>query len=155
MTRKEQARDPRGYFGVAVYRPKTTDNVGTLWRTAHIFGASFLWVIEGRYKRQPSDTTGAARHVPLTHYESIEDFWAHQPEDCSTVALEMTPAALPVKQFTHPARAIYVLGPEDGSLPGTLMNRCNHTVRLPGVFCLNLAVAGSVILYDRIRSLGL
>ena len=142
----------RGYFGVVVYLPKYTDNVGTLWRTAHILGASFMATIGKRYSKQPSDTTSAARHVPLSHYKDIDDFWDHRPDDCRTVALEMTPGAIPVAQFTHPPRAIYIMGPEDGSLPGELMHRCNHVVRLPGVFCLNLAVAGSLILYDRVRS---
>ena len=29
----------RGYFGIGIYGPKMTKNIGTLWRTADIFGA--------------------------------------------------------------------------------------------------------------------
>lgn len=31
----------RGYYGIGIYHPKTTENVGTLWRSAHNFGADF------------------------------------------------------------------------------------------------------------------
>lgn len=32
----------RGFFGVAVFMPKSSVNVGTLWRSAHILGAA-IW----------------------------------------------------------------------------------------------------------------
>lgn len=46
----------RGYFGVAVYRPKTEANIGTLWRSATAYGAAFLATVGQRHQRQASDT---------------------------------------------------------------------------------------------------
>jgi hypothetical protein len=48
---------PRGFFAVGVDQPKCEINIGTLWRTAHILGAAYLFTIGKRYRRQPSDTT--------------------------------------------------------------------------------------------------
>ena len=39
----------RGFFGIGIEYPRTAKNVGTLWRTAHIMKADFMFVI-GHYK---------------------------------------------------------------------------------------------------------
>lgn len=140
----------RGYFGVAVYRPKTDMNVGTLWRSAHVFGAAFLAVIEGRYRKQPSDTMQSARHVPLYTFDTFADFQAHRPQGCQLVGVELVAGARSVVDFGHPERAVYLLGPEDGSLPPAVLSHCQSVIDIPGSHCLNLAVAGSIVLFDRI-----
>jgi len=53
-----------------------------------------------------------------------------------------------------PAQAAYVLGPERGSLSAPLLERCDYVVRIPTNFCVNLAMAGAIVMYDRVRSLG-
>ena len=140
----------RGYFGVACYRPKTTDNIGTLWRSAHIFGASFLAVIGGRYHKQPSDTTAATRHVPLLSFDDFAGFRSAMPTEALLIAVELVPNARPLTRYTHAERAVYLLGPEDGSLPNDVVMACDSRIIIPGSFCLNLAVAGSIVLYDRV-----
>ena len=35
-----------------------------------------------------------------------------------------------------------------------MLARCDHVVRIPTRFCINLAVAGAVVMYDRVLSLG-
>jgi len=151
VSRTRTAKDARGYFGVAAWRPKTQDNVGTLWRSAHIFGAAFLATVGARYRKQPSDTLASYRHVPLFSFVDPADFWDHIPHDCRPVAVEIDSRAKPVGDFVHPQRAVYILGPEDGNLPGLILDRAWAVVQLPGEFCLNLAVAGSLIMYDRIN----
>jgi tRNA C32,U32 (ribose-2'-O)-methylase TrmJ len=56
--------------------------------------------------------------------------------------------------FPHPLRAAYVLGPERGVLSPELVARCQHLVRIPTMFSLNVATAGAIIMYDRVRMLG-
>jgi tRNA C32,U32 (ribose-2'-O)-methylase TrmJ len=56
--------------------------------------------------------------------------------------------------FHHPSRAAYVLGPERGALSNELLGRCDYVVRIPSSFCVNVAMAGAIIMYDRMRSLG-
>ena len=139
----------RGYFGVAVWHPKTGVNIGTLWRSAAILDAAFIATIGKRYPPQSSDTIKAPRHTPLLHFPTPEDFWEHIPYDCEPVAVEIHPRAKPLPQFRHPERAVYILGPEDGSLPELIVNRARRIVQIPGAYCYNLAVAGSIVLYDR------
>jgi tRNA C32,U32 (ribose-2'-O)-methylase TrmJ len=47
-----------------------------------------------------------------------------------------------------------VLGPERGALSPELIARCHHLLRIPTAFSLNLATAGAIVMYDRLRSLG-
>lgn len=141
---------PRGYFGVAVWKPKNTDNVGTLWRSANIFGASFIAVIAGRYHKQASDTMATHRHVPLYHFDTFREFRDHQPSGCQIVAVELCDGARNVVDYAHPEAAVYLLGPEDDSLSAEILAACHSRLVIPGTHCLNLAVAGSIVLYDRV-----
>jgi tRNA C32,U32 (ribose-2'-O)-methylase TrmJ len=47
-----------------------------------------------------------------------------------------------------------VLGPERGVLSPELVARCQHLVRIPTAFSLNVATAGAIVMYDRIRTVG-
>jgi tRNA C32,U32 (ribose-2'-O)-methylase TrmJ len=47
-----------------------------------------------------------------------------------------------------------VLGPERAGLSDALLGRCDHVVRIPTRFALNLAVAGALVLYDRLLQHG-
>ncbi|MGI9489387.1 MAG: TrmH family RNA methyltransferase, partial [Geminicoccaceae bacterium] len=53
-----------------------------------------------------------------------------------------------------PLNAAYVFGPERGSLTPEMVARCDHVVKIPTRFCINLAVAGAIVMYDRTLSLG-
>jgi len=143
-----KTKNGRGYFGLAMFQPKTTDNLGTMWRSANVFGAAFLATIENRYHHQSSDTMATPRHVPLFHYDTTALFLEMLPADAVVVGVEMGGRNLCT--WHHPERAVYVLGPEDGSLPPEIVERSRSVVTIPGDHCLNLAVAGSVVMYDRI-----
>ena len=62
--------------------------------------------------------------------------------------------AVELPSFTHPPQAAYVLGAERASLSPALLERCDFVVRIPTRFCLNLAIAGALVMYDRMISLG-
>ena len=47
-----------------------------------------------------------------------------------------------------------MLGPERGSLSPELLARCDYVVRIPTSFCVNVAMAGAIVMYDRVRLLG-
>jgi len=139
-----------GYFGVVIWNPKFEENIGALLRTAHVFGAGFIGVFGERWRRYNSDTTASARHVPTYYYGQTPDWFDRLPEDCEPVAVEITEDADSLVRFDHPKRAAYILGPEDGSLPAYVLERCQRKVRIPTRWCLNVAVAGAVVMYDRI-----
>ena len=139
-----------GYFGIGIFNPKTETNVGTLWRSAHILGASFIFTIGRRYKRQATDTTFASNNIPLFNYENFEEFYKNMPTDCILVGVELDEKSIASNEFQHPKRCIYLLGAEDHGLSAEAILKCHKLVQLPGDKCLNVSVAGSLIMYDRV-----
>ena len=145
----------RGYFGIGIFHCKTEMNVGTLWRSAAILGADFIFTIGKRYQAQSSDTVKAPRHIPLYHYKDYDDFFQHVPYSCPVIAVELADNSLPLETFVHPERCIYLLGAEDNGIPESILTRCQSTVQLIGEYCYNVATAGSIVMYDRaVKRLG-
>lgn len=146
----------RGYFGIGAEDISKAMNVAALMRTAHAFGASFVFSIGsvraghewGRV--DTSDATGSLPYYPFDGADSILF-----PKGCELVGVEITDEAVPLPSFHHPRRAAYVLGRERGSLSPELLERCDHVVRIPSRFSINLAIAGAMVIYDRMLCLGL
>lgn len=140
----------RGFFGIGIYHSKNGLNIGTLWRSAYIYDAAFIFTIAKRYPGQASDTMKSIRHIPLWHFQNIEDFTNHIPFDCKPICVENTTDSTPLKVFSHPERAIYILGAEDSGLPSELLDKYQIvSVESAKEFCLNVSMAGSILLYDR------
>lgn len=144
----------RGHFGIGVVRGKAAVNVGTLWRSAGILGAAYIFTVGERYPKQASDTIKAWRHIPLLKYADMDDLREHLPYDTRLIGIEMDERAKPLADFSHPERACYLLGAEDQGLTGAEMGACESLVRLPGDYSLNVAVAGSIVVYDRVTKHG-
>lgn len=143
----------RGYFGIGIYQSKTVENVGTLWRSAHNFGAKFIFTIGRRYKKQASDTTKAWKSIPLYNYETLEQFYENMPHDCRLFGVEQCERSEDLKDFQHPEQAIYLLGAEDHGLTAQIIEKCHGVISIDTPMCLNVAVAGSVLMYDRVSKL--
>jgi tRNA G18 (ribose-2'-O)-methylase SpoU len=139
----------RGYFGIGCINMKTDLNYGTLFRTAQVFEADFLFLIGRRFKKMASDTGKSFKHIPVFEYQTFEDFRAHIPFNCRIVAVE-TEGLMMLADFVHPENACYLLGAEDHGIPKEVLEKCHQIVRLPGERSLNVAVAGSIVIYDRI-----
>lgn len=141
----------RGFFAVGIWHPKTETNVGTLWRSAYLYGASFMFTIGRRYKRQSSDTPKTPLHVPLFHFDAVEDLRVHLPQGALLVGVEMCDRARPLSRYGHPAQAVYLLGAEDVGLPDKILAQCHSVVRIecPTPQSMNVAVAGSIVMHDR------
>jgi tRNA G18 (ribose-2'-O)-methylase SpoU len=141
----------RGFYGVAVYRPKTANNIGSLWRSSVLFGAAFMGTVGHRYQRQPSDTVKATHNTPLVHYTDFDDLVEHLPHGCPIVGVELDPRAVPLGQFVHPLRALYLFGAEDNGLPPAVIDRCHYLLQIPTAVptSMNVACAGSIVLSDR------
>ncbi len=56
--------------------------------------------------------------------------------------------------FRHPLNCAYILGPERGSIPDDILEKCDFTVKIPTQFCVNVSVAAALVLYDRVVSMG-
>ena len=145
----------RGYFGIGVEGISKEQNLGNLARSAHSFGASFFFTIAPEVDvdlMRVSDTSDAFDHLPYHQYDSVETF--QLPDQCQLVAVELTDDSIELPSFRHPTRAAYVLGPEMGSVSPELMEKCDFTIKIPMKFCVNVGVAGALVMYDRLLSMG-
>lgn len=145
----------KGYFGIGVEGVSKAMNVGTLFRTAHAFGASFVFTVRAQYNRREgthSDTSDTPRSVPTYHFADLHDF--RLPLGCRLVGVEISDEAIELPSFRHPRQAAYVLGAEREGLSAELQSRCDYLVKIPTRFSVNLGVAGALIMYDRLLSLG-
>ncbi|MGQ0742017.1 MAG: RNA methyltransferase [Alphaproteobacteria bacterium] len=144
----------RGYFAIGVDGISKAMNLGNLLRSAHAFGASFFFTINSQVKLSDaaSDTSDASGHLPVYQFRSAEDF--RLPQGCQLVGVEITGDAAVLPSFRHPLRAAYVLGGERSSLSPPVLARCVHVVKIPTRFSVNVGVAGAIVMYDRLMSLG-
>lgn len=145
----------RGYFGIGAQGISKPMNLGNLLRSAHAFGASFFFTVGADFDAravQASDTSGAVKHLPLYTYE--DETALTLPRGCQLVGIELDESAAELPSFRHPTAAAYVLGPERGSLSPALVARCDYLVRIPTSFCVNVGVAGAIVMYDRLLATG-
>ncbi|MCD8520136.1 MAG: TrmH family RNA methyltransferase [Alphaproteobacteria bacterium] len=145
----------RGYFGMGVEGISKEGNVGNLVRSSHSFGASFFFSIAPEVDIEAmrvSDTSGAFDHVPYYQYDSAKKLAL--PMECALVGIELTDDAVDLPSFRHPTRAAYVLGPEMGHLSQAMQDQCAHIIKIPMKFCVNVGVAGALVMYDRMLSMG-
>jgi tRNA G18 (ribose-2'-O)-methylase SpoU len=145
----------RGYFGIGVEGISKAMNLGNLYRSAHAFGASFVFTIAAEYKAREgvkADTSRAHDHLPLYHWDSVAGM--SLPQGCKVVAVELIDEAVDLPTFRHPPKAAYVLGREKGPVSRELIARADHVVKIPTRFCINVGMAGAIVMYDRLRCLG-
>lgn len=160
--RRQGARDGftkkirmRGYFGIGVEGISKPMNLGSLFRTAHAFGASFVFTIAAAYDRSQgalADTSDTPGNLPFHEFENIAAL--RLPRDCVLVGIELVDDAVEMPSFRHPRAAAYVLGAERGSMSPELLALCEHVVKIPTKFSVNLALAGAITMYDRLISTG-
>lgn len=143
----------RGYFGIGVEGVSKPINVGNLMRSAHAFGASFAFTVAANCDMTSSaaDTSNAADQVPFHRFDSVEAM--RLPEGSVLVGVEIDDRAVDLPSFRHPRRAAYVLGMERLGLSEAMIARCDHMVKIPTAFPLNLATTGGIVMYDRMLSM--
>lgn len=129
-------------------------NIGNIFRSAHAFGASFVFTIDAHYslRRAKSDTAQSSNHLPFYEWDAMDDLIL--PKGCALVGVELVDGAVDLPSFRHPSRAAYILGPEKGSLGPETLALCDHIIKIPTQFCINVATAAAIVLYDRTTSLG-
>ncbi len=136
-------------LAIGVYEPKNGVNIGTLWRSAHALGANLIFMIGGvKRAHDAGDTIKAFRHIPLIRYPDWSGFQYSRPKGARVIACELARDSESLHGFNHPDNAIYLLGAEDNGIPPHILNECDDIVQIPGGN-LNVAVAGSILLYDR------
>ena len=115
MSRTRITQD-QGFFGIGIVNNADALNIGTLWRSAYILGASFIFTVDRKYQKQSSDVTNAWSKIPLYHYRSMDHLRDNIPRATQIIAVEMGADSQPLASFQHPERAIYLLGNEQNGL---------------------------------------
>ena len=141
-------------FGIGVEGISKPMNAGNLFRTAHAFGASFVFTIGADYsvRKARSDTSVAPKNIPWYDYENLAEM--QLPKGCKIVGVELLDEATELPSFFHPVSAAYVLGRERGTLSPAMQEKCDYFIKIPTNFCLNVATAGAIVMYDRIVTHG-
>ena len=122
--------------------------------SAPAFGAGFLFTVQGSNSKNKaySDTSQSTHQLPFFEYDTVVEM--KLPDHCQLVGIELIDGAVELPTFKHPVQAAYVLGPEKGNLSAEMLNRCDHVIKIPTSFCINVATAGAIVMYDRVVSLG-
>jgi len=146
----------RGYAAIGCDNPKTPANMGSVLRAAGCYQAALVAFAGARPARLRAnkcmtDTQKAYRHIPTLWCENLKDII---PVDCVPVAVDLIDGARSLIEYTHPERAFYIFGPEDGTLGKRITEFCRDVIYIPTNHCMNLAATVNVILYDRMVKRG-
>ncbi|HUU88455.1 MAG TPA: TrmH family RNA methyltransferase [Candidatus Glassbacteria bacterium] len=150
---KKQGKAP----AVVLVNPKFPHNVGAIVRSASCWGIGQVWWTGNRIKLDSK--TRLPREERMKGYKDVELRQFDNPFDqfdlskVTPVAIELQRGAESLPTFDHPKNAVYVFGPEDGSINPTFKKYCHRFVVIPTKHCLNLSVAVSIVLYERQRQL--
>lgn len=138
----------RGFALIGLQSPKIAANVGGVLRAAWAYGVAGVHIENARcgWVKDAENTPKAHRHMPVYFGASLLNAL---PVGCDLVVVDLVPDAETLMTFQHPARAMYVFGPEDGTVTESMVGRASFRVMVPMRGCMNLAAAVNVVLYDR------
>lgn len=135
---------------IGLCNPKSPGNVGGVMRAAGCYGVDAVRYNGRRYERAArfqEDTKNVASKIPLLAVESLT---GNLTQDTKVVCVEFALGAVALPEFIHPHRALYVFGPEDGSISQHVLDQADFVVYIPTAGCMNLAATVNVVLYDRL-----
>lgn len=135
---------------IGLCNPKSPGNVGSVLRAAGCYGVEKIYYTGTRFtlaSKYQTDTQRMSDTVQITAVDSFIPLTAvHQ----HLVCIELVEGAVPLPEFEHPDNALYIFGPEDGSVPQSVIDAADAVVYIPTTGCMNLAATVNVLLYDRL-----
>ena len=137
----------RGYFGIGVEGISKQYNIGNIFRSAHAFGASFVFTVSANYERLTGanvDTSDSLGSLPFYSFPKIEDMIL--PKDCNIVGVEIDQQAIDLPSFRHPINATYIFGPERGNISKDMMSKCDHVIKIPSKLYILYVPSGLAII---------
>ncbi len=133
--------------------PKYAHNVGMVVRLASCYGLRQVWFTGERVSLDIAYRRRLPREERMKGYADVEiinyDYPFEQFADAVPVAVEVRKTSEPLHGFEHPPNALYVFGPEDGSVSKPHISHCHRFVVIPTRHALNLATAVATVLWDR------
>lgn len=161
---------------ILLENPKFIENLAGVIRAAACFGqTNVIWTgnrldkyFVGNFQQETnplpilggSSTSKKARvlrEFRMKEYQSVRWYKEVRPFNISLVTpvcVEIVDGAESLVDFVHPEFALYVFGPEDGSVSQVFRRLCHRFVRIPSKHCLNLACAVNVVLAHRTMQKG-
>jgi len=139
---------------LGLVNPKSPDNVGSVLRAAANYRVDKVFYTGVRY---PRAIERKARTVDMSRKIS-KDVLISQAgclldavtENMKIVCVEFAINAIPLPEYQHPESAMYIFGPEDGSIDQEIIDQADAVVYVPTVGCMNLSASVNVLLYDRL-----
>lgn len=149
---------------VILINPKYSHNIGAAIRGCSCYGAKTLIFtgtrcIEDIANRTTKKGYRLPREERMRGYKDVTIYndeypFNRFPKETIPIAIEFRHNSEWLPAFEHPKNAIYVFGPEDGSISQMYLMHCHRFVMIPSKHCLNLAVAVNTVLYERNRFFG-
>jgi len=141
--------DKRVFIGLT--DPQTPANVGAVLRAAGCYGANAVYYSGSRYdnavKHSKTNTQTEGKAVTLVH---TDDFQSIIEPDMKIVCVDLIVGAVSLPDFVHPEKAVYIFGPESGTVLQNVIDIADAVVYVPTRGCMNLAASVNVLLYDRL-----
>jgi tRNA(Leu) C34 or U34 (ribose-2'-O)-methylase TrmL len=138
---------------IILVNPKYTHNLAAAIRACSCFGVNKLTYTDSRLVI--ADKERLPREERMKGYKSVK--WVRNDFPLNgrgtPVCVEVMQNSEPLTTFKHPIDAIYVFGPEDGSVPKTFKLNCHRFLHIPAHHYLNLAAAVNVVLAHRFMQL--
>jgi len=154
--RREEYRRGLRPLAIAAWNISKEHNVGSLVRTAHAVAATEVILISEREWNVEAAKT-ADLYTTVLQLPDQAAFLRHIREhEWNLVAVELDSRAVNLFDAEYPPRPCFLLGAELGGVPEDLLQAARLVVQIPQwglVPSLNLAVAGSIVLYDYLEKL--
>jgi tRNA(Leu) C34 or U34 (ribose-2'-O)-methylase TrmL len=142
---------------IGLTNPKSPSNVGAVMRAAGCYQVDSVFYTGKRYARAEkfnTDTKSAVTNIPLIGTESLLCTIGNElPKETKVICVDLVEGAIPLPEFKHPENALYIFGPEDGTISQAVIDKADDVVYIPTVGCMNLAATVNVLLYDRLVKL--
>ena len=151
----------KSHVTIGLSNPKTPTNVGAIMRAAGCYQANQVIYTGDRYKQAArynketlrTDTRNMQEKIPLSAVDDfigIKNLLDNIPTTAKIICVDLVEGAIPLPHFTHPDEAVYIFGPEDGTIKQEVIDQADAVVYVPTVGCMNLAATVNVLLYDRL-----
>lgn len=145
---------PTSPTAIVLNNPKYAHNVGAVLRIASCFKVGHVVYTGQRIQAELDERKRLPREERMKGYRDVELIAYDYPLDLfvgyTPIAVELREGSEKLTNFEHPKNAVYVFGPEDGSVEKGLLVKCHRFIVIPSVHCLNLSNAVAITMYDRI-----
>lgn len=138
---------------ILLENPKYIANLGMIKRLASCYDIKYLFYTGTRIDLTKEDRI--PRELRMKEYNDVELIHLSKPFDffqktnLIPIAVELRDNSQSLQDFNHPEKAVYIFGPEDGSVSQGFCSFSHQFVKIPTKHCLNLATAISAVMWDK------